>query len=66
MTTTAELTDPRYPIGKHEAPAKVTARDRKRWIRDIAACPRKMQAAVRGLNDEQLDTPYREGGWTVR
>ena len=33
---------------------------------DIAAAPAKMRAAVSGLTDEQLDTPYREGGWTVR
>ncbi len=37
--TTAIETDPRYPIGKHEPPAKITARDRKRWISDIAKCP---------------------------
>jgi hypothetical protein len=66
MTATATETDPRYPIGKHEPPVKVTAGDRKRWIRDIAACPKRMREAVRGLNDQQLDTPYREGGWTVR
>jgi uncharacterized damage-inducible protein DinB len=36
------------------------------WIGEIAAAPSKYRAAVAGLNDRQLDTPYREGGWTVR
>jgi uncharacterized damage-inducible protein DinB len=58
--------DPRYPIGKFEMPEKVTAELRAVAIRDIAAVPEKMRAAVNGLNDAQLDTPYREGGWTVR
>jgi uncharacterized damage-inducible protein DinB len=35
-------------------------------IESIAATPARMRAAVKGLNDTQLDTPYREGGWTVR
>ena len=39
---------------------------RKEKIARIAACPRALHAAVEGLSDEQLDTPYRDGGWTVR
>src|SRR5262249_43830499 len=66
MTTATAETDVRYPIGKHEPPAKITARDRKRWISDIAKCPARMKEAVKGMSEEQLDTPYREGGWTVR
>jgi uncharacterized damage-inducible protein DinB len=58
--------DPRYPIGKFEMPEKITPDLRTEAIRDIAAVPEKMRAAVKGLNDAQLDTPYREGGWTVR
>ena len=58
--------DPRYPIGKYEEPAKITPQLRAAAIADIAAVPEKMCAAVKGLNDAQLDTPYREGGWTVR
>src|SRR5437773_635709 len=58
--------DPRYPIGKFEMPARVTPVRRQRAIEEIAATPAKLRAAVKGLNDAQLDTPYRDGGWTVR
>jgi uncharacterized damage-inducible protein DinB len=58
--------NPRYPVGKYEEPAKVTPELRARAIQEIAATPEKLRAAVTGLNDTQLDTPYREGGWTVR
>jgi uncharacterized damage-inducible protein DinB len=58
--------DARYPVGKYEEPAKVTPELRARAIQEIAATPDKLRAAVKGLNDAQLDTPYREGGWTVR
>ena len=58
--------DPRYPIGKFEMPKEVTAAMRQRAIEEIASAPEKIRAAVKGLNDAQLDTPYREDGWTVR
>src|SRR5215475_5594815 len=58
--------DPRYPIGKFEMPAHVTPQRRSEAIAEIASTPKKMRAAVAGLTDAQLDTPYRDGGWTVR
>lgn len=58
--------DPRYPIGKFEMPKDITAERRRHAIDAIATTPAKMRAAVKGLNDVQLDAPYREGGWTVR
>jgi uncharacterized damage-inducible protein DinB len=58
--------DPRYPIGKFEMPKEVTPARRQQAIGEIAATPVKLRAAVKGLNDAQLDTPYREGGWSVR
>jgi uncharacterized damage-inducible protein DinB len=58
--------DPRYPIGKYEAPAQVTPALRAEAILDTASLPERLRAAVKGLNDAQLDTPYRDGGWTVR
>lgn len=58
--------DPRYPTGKFEMPGNVTPTLRAEAILEIAATPGKIRAAVKGLNDEKLDTPYREGGWTVR
>jgi len=58
--------DPRYPIGQFTMPADVTPARRRQAIDEIAATPAIMRAAVKGLNDSQLDTPYRHGGWTVR
>jgi len=58
--------DARYPIGKFAVPAEITPQRRQQAIEEIASTPAKMRAAVKGLNETQLDTPYREGGWTVR
>src|SRR6202051_5333197 len=58
--------DARSAIGKMEMPKEITAAKRAQAIASIAAAPKNLREAVRGLNDEQLDTPYREGGWTVR
>lgn len=58
--------DPRYPIGKFEMPAQVSPGRRQQAMDEIASTPAKLRAAVKGLNDAQLDTPYRQGGWTVR
>ena len=60
------MTDPRYPIGKFRFPENATAETRREQIAAIAACPAEMRRALAGLSDEQLDTPYREGGWTLR
>lgn len=59
-------TDPSYPIGpfKYDGDRSAAARDAR--INDLEALPARLRDAVHGLNDEQLDTPYREGGWTVR
>lgn len=58
--------DPRYPIGRFAAISPATNAVRRAAIEDIAALPARMRAAVAGLSDAQLDTPYRDGGWTVR
>jgi uncharacterized damage-inducible protein DinB len=58
--------DPRYPIGKFTPPDIVTPEDRRFAILTLAEMPEQLREAVRSLNEEQLDTPYREGGWTVR
>jgi hypothetical protein len=60
------MDDLRYPIGRHQRPAAVTAADRTRWLEEVEAAPEKIRAAVSGLDDRQLDTPYRPGGWTLR
>jgi hypothetical protein len=61
-----ESMDLRYPIGKFQWPARVTGEERQKAIATIAAAPRMFRDAVRGLTTDELDTPYREGGWTVR
>jgi hypothetical protein len=61
-----EIMDLRYPIGKFQWPAAIAAEDREKSIAQIAAAPAEFRQAVHGLDDQQLDTPYREGGWTVR
>lgn len=60
-------TDLKYPIGKWSWPAKpLTDDERRTAIREIAETPAHIRAAVKGLSEKQLDTPYRPGGWTVR
>ena len=60
------MTDPRYPIGKFSFDGALTDQQRNQFIRDIEQTPAAMHAAVSGLSDQQLDTPYRDGGWTIR
>lgn len=66
MTMTKPAADPRYPVGKFQREVEPTPERRREWIEAIAETPARFRAAVEGLSDEQLDTPYREGGWTVR
>jgi DinB superfamily len=58
--------DPRYPIGKFEPKESYTSDDVKTNISRIASLPEKIKKAIHGLSESQLNTPYREGGWTVR
>jgi len=56
----------KYPVGKFTAPAKYKKGDIGKCIREIEKLPKRLKEAVRNLSDEQLDTPYRQGGWTIR
>ncbi|MCI0707555.1 MAG: putative metal-dependent hydrolase [Ignavibacteriae bacterium] len=60
------MSDPRYPIGKFSEKPTITDAERAAFIQQIAEAPAKLRDVVKGLNDKQLDTPYRDGGWTVR
>lgn len=60
------MPDPRYPIGPFNPDTNPTRETRAGHIEQIATLPAKMRSALRGLTPEQLDTPYREAGWTVR
>jgi uncharacterized damage-inducible protein DinB len=55
-----------YPVGKFDVKAPVAPDRRPQLIEEIAAVPARYRNAVRDLDDGQLDTPYRPGGWTVR
>jgi len=61
-----ETPDLRYPIGKFKFPETVSPDDRSKFIDQIDATPARLRAAIAGLSPEQLETPYRPGGWTVR
>ena len=59
------MVDPRYPIGKYE-PQPFDEKLKITWIRDIQFLPQNLENAVLNLDAAQLETPYREGGWTVK
>lgn len=58
--------EPRYPIGGFKAPASVDAASVAAAVVTIEALPKALRAAVAGFSEAKIDTPYREGGWTVR
>jgi uncharacterized damage-inducible protein DinB len=64
------MSDLRYPIGNFEwtqpASEEQSAKDRVQYIEVLAKLPVQMRTALQGLSAEQLDTPYRPEGWTVR
>jgi hypothetical protein len=62
----AAMSDLQYPIGRFVEDTAVTPEKRARWVREIAEAPALLRSAVAGLDAQQLDTPYRPGGWTVR
>src|SRR5215217_4715227 len=57
--------DVRYPIGKFEA-QPYSEELKNKWINDIRFLPNDIELAIQNLDEYQLDTPYREGGWTVK
>src|SRR4026208_1508541 len=65
-----EETDLRYPIGKSTDPpfagTAYSEETKNAFLADIQNCPGLLENAVLNLDEHQLDTPYREGGWTVK
>ncbi len=59
------MTDPRYPIGKYE-PQPFSEIQKKRWLQEIQFLPGMLEQAIENLDEHQLKTPYRDGGWTVK
>lgn len=60
------IDDPRFPTGKFQFNPEITAQSRHKAIESIRATPAALRDAVRGLDATQLETPYRDGGWSVR
>lgn len=60
------MEDLQYPVGRLVKPQSLSDAERRACIDEIAKAPAALRAAVRGLSEAQLDTPYRPGGWTVR
>ena len=66
MASLSNTIDPRFPTGKFQFNPDVSPEMRRTAIAAIRETPSALRAAVRGLNETQLNTPYRDGGWTVR
>lgn len=60
------MADPRYPIGKFAFAGPLSEDQKARFLDDIEQTPARLRTVVKGLSEQQLDTPYRDGGWTVR
>lgn len=60
------MSDLRYPMGKFSFEGPLTEADRTKLISDIEQTPARLRAAVQGLSSQQMETPYRPEGWTVR
>jgi uncharacterized damage-inducible protein DinB len=60
------MTDLRYPIGKFTYNGPLPEDQKQKFLDEIAQAPANLRTAVKGLSDQQLDTPYRPEGWTVR
>ena len=60
------MADPRYPIGKFSYSGPPTAEERKKYLDDIEQTPARFHEALSSLSDQQLNTAYRDGGWTLR
>lgn len=64
--TEEELYQLKYPIGEFIPPIQIEKSNIVDFISSIDELPEKIRKAVEGLSDEQLNTPYRPGGWTIR
>ena len=60
------MEDLRYPVGKFHYDGPLSPQQQRSFLEEVAQTPAQLRAAVQGLSDSQLDTPYRPDGWTVR
>ncbi|MDR1876361.1 MAG: putative metal-dependent hydrolase [Flavobacteriaceae bacterium] len=61
-----ELEKLKYPIGKFNPPQNISQQDLDNWIDDIEILSGKLNKEIQGLSENQLNTPYRPAGWTIR
>lgn len=64
--TEQELQKLRYPIGKFDCPSNISSEIIESWISILEHFPNRLENLIKNLSDEQLNTPYRPHGWTVR
>jgi len=64
--TTQELNKLKYPIGKFDCPNPITQNQIDAWISILEFFPNRLELLVKDLTNNQLDTPYRPEGWTIR
>ena len=62
----SDLTHLQYPIGKFSMPTQISDKQLQEWVTTLEVFPARLRAMVGEMTDQQLDTSYREGGWTVR
>lgn len=60
-----QSTDPRYPIGKYQ-PQPFSETQLKEWLNDIKFLPTSLEHSILNLDEYQMNTPYREGGWKIK
>jgi hypothetical protein len=60
------VSDARFPLGKFTYDGPPSQQQRDKFMDDIERAPAALREAVRGLSQQQIETPYRDGGWTVR
>jgi uncharacterized damage-inducible protein DinB len=65
LEQTSTGVDPRYPIGKYQQ-QPFSSRQKQDWINDIRFLPQSLEQAILNLDEAQLNTPYRDGGWTIK
>lgn len=61
-----EIQDPRYPVGRYDAPREFDSELRKKLVHELAKLPAELRAAVQGLGEYDLEISYRAGGWSLR
>lgn len=66
MPNTPNLGALQYPIGKAKIPVPISSKDIDHWIRVLEEFPERLGSLVKNLSQDQLDTPYRDDGWTIR